>query len=154
MGRGPIALIAVVAAVALVVGCGDNSSSSAGSISKEEFIVKADAVCKRTNARMEKAFGEFLKANKDIKKPNDPALVGLVGDVMVPNIKREIEELRALGIPDGDEEKVEAIVAALEEGQETAENNPKVVTSASSDTVFGIASRIAGEYGLETCGSR
>jgi hypothetical protein len=155
MGRGPIALIIVVVATVLFAGCGgDDSSSSANSISKEEFIAKANAVCKRSNKRMEVAFAKFLKANRDIKKPTDPALQQLVGDVMVPSIKREIEELRALGIPDGDEEKVEAMVSALEEGLETAEDNPKVVTSTSSDTIFGIASRIASEYGLETCGSR
>ncbi len=152
--RGTVVAVAL-AAVVMIVGCGGSDDGSGGeSISKEEFIVKADAVCKRSNERMEKAFGEFLKANRDIKKPTDPALQQLVGDVMVPSIKREIEELRALGVPSGDEEKVEAMVAALEEGLETAEDNPKVVTSASSDTIFGIASRIAGEYGLEICGSR
>jgi hypothetical protein len=155
MGRGPSALIAtVVSTVLLLAGCGDDSSSSASSISKEEFIVKADAVCKQTNKRMEVAFAKFLKAHRNIRKPTDPAFEQLIGDVMVPNIKREIGEIRALEVPDGDEEKIEAMLSALEEGLEVAEDNPKVVTASSSDTIYGIASRLAGEYGLETCGSR
>jgi hypothetical protein len=45
------------------------------------------------------------------------------------------------------------MITALEEGVETAERNPEVVTQ-SSDAIFGIASRIGGEYGLAVCGSR
>ncbi len=154
MGRGPIALFAAIVAMALLfAGCGGGSDSSK-SISKEEFIAKADAICKQSNERMAAAFGKFLKDNPDLTKPSDPRLQPLVGDVMVPNLKREIEELKELGIPDGDQEKVDAMISALEEGLETAENDPKAVTGTSSDAIFGIASRIGGEYGLKVCGSR
>lgn len=144
---------ALVAAV-LLAGCGGDEDSAGASISKEEFIAKADAICKRSNKRMEAAFGKFLKDNPGLTKPDDPKFQPLVTDVMVPSLKQEIQELRELGVPDGDEEKVDAMISALEEGLETAENNPQVVTGSSSDTIFGIASRIAGEYGLKTCGSR
>lgn len=144
--------VGVLTAALLLAGCGGGDSGE--SISKEEFIAKADAICKRSNKRMEDAFGRFLEDNPDVTKLNDPRLQPLVDDVMVPSLKREIEELKALGIPDGDGERVNAMISALEEGLETAEDNPQVVTGASSDTVFGIASRIAGEYGLEVCGSR
>jgi hypothetical protein len=142
----------VLTAGLLLAGCG--GSDSGESISKEEFIAKADAICKQSNQRMEAAFTKFLKDNPTLTKPTDPRFQPLVGDVMVPSLKREIEELKELGVPDGDEEKVGAMISALEEGLETAEDNPEVVTGSSSDTVFGIASRIAGEYGAEVCGSR
>ena len=79
--------------------------------------------------------------------------IKIVTTAMVPNVSREVKELRALGIPEGDEEKVDAMIGALEEGIETAEQDPQAVTK-SSDVVFGISSRIAGEYGLKACGSR
>jgi hypothetical protein len=155
MGTWRVALCSALAlAVLVAAGCGGDDSSSSGSISKEEFIAKADAICKQSNKRMEAAFGKFLKENPQLTKPTDPRFQQLVGEVMVPNLEREIEEMKALGVPDGDGEKVGAMIAALEEGLETAEDNPEVVTGSSSDTVFGIASRIAGEYGLEVCGSR
>jgi hypothetical protein len=135
----------------LLVGCGDDSSE--GSISKVQFIEQADEVCKEANKRMEAAFVEHLKENRSIRRPSSPALEELVGKVLVPNIKREIEELEALGAPDGEGEEIDEILTALEEGVETAERNPKVVT-ANSDTVFGIATRLAGEYGLKVCGNR
>ncbi len=153
MGRGLLALIAALVVALLGAGCGGGSSSSGESISKEEFVAKADAICKRSNERMEAGFGKILKDAKSLTKPSKAEYEMLVSEVMVPNLKREVAELRALGIPDGDEERVDAMLSALEEGEETAERNPKAVT-ASSDAVFGIASRIAGEYGLEVCGSR
>lgn len=154
MGTRLIAWGAGLLLVALLVaGCGGGDDSSGESISKEEFIAKADAICKQGNERMEAGFSKLLKDVKNLNKLKKDEYEQLVDEVMVPSLEKEIEELRALGVPEGDEERVEAMIAALEEGQETAERNPEAV-NASSDAVFGIASRLAGEYGLEVCGSR
>lgn len=156
MGRGPIALIAaVIAAAMLAAGCGGggDDSSSSSSISKEEFAAKADAICKDGTTRMQKAIFAALKDKRSLTKMSQSEQEKIVATVIVPSVKREVKELRALGVPDGDDEKVDAMIGALEEGVETAESNPEAVTS-SSDAVFGIASRLAAEYGLEACGSR
>jgi len=156
MGRGPTTLIvAVIAAALLAAGCGggDDSDSSASSISKEEFIVKADAVCKKGTERMQAAISDVLKNQPNITKVTTAEQEKIVTTVMVPSVSREVKELRALGVPDGDDERVDAMITALEEGVETAERDPEVVTK-SGDAIFGIASRIAGEYGLVVCGSR
>jgi hypothetical protein len=160
MGRGPIALIAaVVAAAMLVVGCGGSGddTSSSGSISKEEFIAKADAICKKGNEVMEKELFKFLRNNKvhgSLRKPSTEDNEKFIVTVLIPTLQKEIKELKALGVPAGDEEKVDAMVAALEEGLETAEDETETVAAGTADIVFGIASRLAGEYGLETCGAR
>lgn len=146
---GGLLIAALVAA-----GCGGNDDSGAAdSIAKEEFIAKADAICKRSNERMEAAFADAVKG-ETLKKVNQARSEELVGSVLVPNVSREVEELEKLAIPDGDDERVDAMIAALEEGVETAEDDPEVVATTSSDAIFGIASRIAKEYGLEICGSR
>jgi hypothetical protein len=159
MGRGPIALIAaVVAAAMLVAGCGGgDDSSSSSSISKEEFIAKADAICKKSNEQMEAEIFKYLRQNRvkgSLRKPSVEDNEKFIVAVLIPNLEREIKELKALGVPSGDEEKIDAMISALEEGLETAKNEPETVAAGSSDIVFGIASRLAGEYGLETCGSR
>ena len=156
MGRGPLALIAVVAMAALLLaGCGGggDDSSSGKTISKEDFIVKADAICKKGTERLQKAIFATLKHPQNLTKVSEDEQIKIVTTAMAPNISREVKELRALGIPDGDEEKIDAMIGALEEGVETAEQDPQAVTK-SSDVVFGISSRIAGEYGLTACGSR
>lgn len=147
-------LCGLLVAALVAAGCGGgDDSSAADSISKEEFIAKADAICKRSNERMEAALVDVIKG-ESLKKLSEAKSEKLVGSVLVPNISRELEELKELGVPDGDDERVDAMISALEEGLETAEDNPEVVATTSSDTIFGIASRIAQEYGLETCGSR
>jgi hypothetical protein len=141
--------------IALVVaGCGGgDSSTAAGSISKEEFIAKADSICKRGTERIQAALAVALKNQPNITKVTKGEQEKIVITKMVPSVSREAKELRALGVPDGDDEKVDAMITALEEGVETAERDPQAVTK-SSDAIFGIASRIAGEYGAEACGSR
>jgi hypothetical protein len=145
----------MLAVAMFVAGCGgsDDSSSSDATISKEAFIAKADAICKKGTERMQKAIFVVLKDGRSLTKLNQAEQEKIVATVIVPSVKREVKELRALGIPDGDDERADAMISALEEGVETAESNPKAVTS-SSDVVFGIASRLAAEYGLEACGSR
>ena len=148
---GTLAILAIVAA-----GCGGgggDSSTDANAIPKAVFIKKADAVCSAGNKRMEVAFAHFLEESKNIKHPSKADYEALVGKVVVPNVKREIKEIRAFGAPEGDEDRVEAILEALEEGVETAEDDPKAAVS-SSEAIFGISSRLGKEYGLEVCGSR
>jgi ABC-type phosphate/phosphonate transport system substrate-binding protein len=143
-------------AVALVVaGCGGSSDAdvSTSSISKAQFIKKADAVCTQGNKRMEVAFAKFLRENKNVKHPSKADYEELVGKVVVPNLGREIKEIRAIGVPGDDQDKVGAILEALEEGLETAEGNPRVAVT-SSQAVYGISSRLAKEYGLVVCSTR
>jgi hypothetical protein len=154
MGTGRGAFVAAAMVIALAVaGCGGDSSTAAGSISKEEFIAKADAVCKKGTERMQAAIARVLKDQRNLTKVSKADQEKIVKTVMVPSVSRETKELRALGVPDGDDERVDAMITALEEGAETAERNPEAVTG-SSDVIFGIASRIGGEYGLTACGSR
>jgi hypothetical protein len=158
VSKGPIALAVGTLAILLIVaaGCGGgsgDSSTSANAIPKAVFITKTDAVCSAGNKRMEVAFAHFLEENKNTRHPSKAEYETLVGKVVVPNVKREIKEIRALGAPEGDEDRVDAILEALEEGVETAEDDPKAAVS-SSEAIFGISSRLGKEYGLEVCGSR
>lgn len=150
-----VLFVGMLAVALLVVGCGGGSdeANTGAAISKAAFIKKADAVCSGGNNRMEIAFAHFLEEKKNVKHPSDADFEELVGKVLIPNVNREIKEIRAFGAPSGDEDRVNGFLEALEEGIETAQRDPKVVVS-SSEAVFGISSRLAKEYGLEVCGSR
>jgi hypothetical protein len=136
-------------------GCGGSGDAdvSTSSISKAQFIKKADAVCTQGNKRMEVAFANFLRESKNVKRPTKADYEELVRKVVVPNLEREIREIRDIGAPSEDEDKVGEIVVALEEGLETAEGDPRVAIT-SSQAVYGISSRLAKEYGLEVCSTR
>jgi hypothetical protein len=155
MGTWRVALFSAFAVVVLFAGCGGGEDSSAsGSISKEEFIAKADAVCAKTNKRMETELGKFLTSGEQITNLSKADNERFVTKVLIPNLEKEIDEIKALGVPTEDEERAKAMVAALEEGLETAEADPEALAASSSDIVYGIATRLAGEYGLKVCGSR
>ena len=142
-----------LAALSIAAGCGGgDSDSGGGEISKAAFIKKADAICAKNNERMAKASVALIK-RKNFANPTRAEYEAVVDKALVPGVKREVEELKALGAPNGDEDVVNSMITALEEGVETAERDPKAV-STSSDAIFGIASRLAGEYGLKVCGSR
>jgi Pyruvate/2-oxoacid:ferredoxin oxidoreductase gamma subunit len=151
-----IALAAGILIVAVAVaGCGGGGDqTSTKTISKAVFVKKGNAICEKGSRRMVASFTARLKKEKNlIRHPSRADQEALVGEVLVPSVKREIKEFKALGAPSGDEDRAGENVKALEEGLETAESNPEAVVS-SSDAVFGIASRLAGEYGLEVCGGR
>lgn len=158
MGREAIAL-AAVALVLIVAGCGGggDTSISTSTLSKEAFIKKADAICKKGSEQMQRGFAVYLRKNKKsiiaLRHPSKTDYEGLIEGVLIPTLEEEIKEIRALGAPRGDEKRIEEMLTALEEGIETAETNPKAVTH-SSEAIFGIASRLGKEYGLEVCGSR
>jgi hypothetical protein len=155
MGTRGVLTIGALLAVASIVGCGsgEDPSTTTGAVSKAAFVKKADAICKQGIERMQRQIFAELRTKNGIRKPRPSEYEALVGKIIVPSVRTEIHQLRALEIPDGDEERVDAMIGALEEGLETAEDNPEAV-AASSDVVFGIASRLAGEYGLTVCGSR
>jgi hypothetical protein len=144
----------VVLAVAFAVaGCGGDDDASAEAPTKAEFIRQIDGICQAGNRRMEGAFAKLLEGGEKLPLPDDPRVQELVGTVMIPNLAREIEQMKELEPPNGDEEKVDAFINALEEGLETAEENPQLVTT-KTEIVYGISSRLAKEYGLEICGTR
>jgi hypothetical protein len=149
-GKQLIVLVAGVLAAALVVaGCGSSDSS----ISKAEFVKKADAVCKKGEEEVQKDFGTFAKKHENVKKPTEADYAELVDAVLVENVEAEVNDIRALGAPEGDEKEVEAMLEAREESIEKAQDNPKAVIKSNED-IFGEASKLAKAYGLKECGNR
>lgn len=148
--------MAAIVVALVAAGCGGGGGSgttTTGSISKATFIKKIDAVCQEGTERMQRAILVFLKQHKDVKRPNKSQSERLVGSAIVPSVEKEIAAMKALEPPAGDEDRFNAIVGALEEGLETAKDNPEAVVG-SSEAVFGIFGRLAGEYGAESCGRR
>lgn len=149
MGKQLITLCAVVLAAALVVaGCGSDSDTAP--ISKAEFIKQADAACQESQKAIQEDFSDYLEEHQDQKKATEQDYAELVATVFVPNAEAEVEAIRDLGVPSGDEKKVEALIAAREESIETATNDPQAVIN-DGEKVFAPSRKLAAEYGLEVC---
>src|SRR5690348_7700124 len=97
-----VTLGVVIAAALIVAGCGSSSSSSTTTtaISKSEFLTKANAICKQGTKTLTAA-QESLGRNSSQAQINS-----YVTGTFIPNVQSQINQVRALGAPAGDEAKV------------------------------------------------
>jgi basic membrane lipoprotein Med (substrate-binding protein (PBP1-ABC) superfamily) len=150
-----IAVLAAAAAILLIVaGCGggSDSSSESSSITKAQFIKQADAICAKGNKENEAEFEKFAKEKglSEKKEPTKAQQEEAISEIVGPGVQKQIEEIDALGAPEGDEGKIEAMIDAVEEGVEEIEENPAALVEGKNPLAKG--SKLAKEYGLKTCG--
>jgi hypothetical protein len=154
LNKGLLALLAGALAVALVIaGCGSNSSSTTASLSKAEFVKQGNAICKAGNEEIEEGFEEFTKENNLSKtKPPSKAIQEEAAEtILIPAINNQVEEIRALGTPEGDEGEVDEILTDAEEAVEEGEEDPTSLLGA-EPAKFKELNKESREYGLTVCG--
>ncbi|HEX7293515.1 MAG TPA: hypothetical protein VF259_03130 [Solirubrobacterales bacterium] len=148
------AFLAVGVAIALVAlaGCGsdDGGEETQETLTKVEFIERGDEICSKAEERSEPEAEEFAEENGfDLEKATEGELEEAIAAVLVPALKQQTEEIDALGAPEGDEEQIDAIVVALENGTAEVEDDPGLVLEG---TPLKEASQLARDYGFEACG--
>jgi hypothetical protein len=142
----PITAVMMVVTGLTVVGCGGDESGTA-SITKAAFVQKVNAACAKIQGQTQAEFRLYLESQGDGLAPSQADL----GKKFVIGPKQQlVEELASLGAPSGDEDQIEAIVVAFEEGIEKAEEDPAQVARNSTEA-FGTPEKLAAEYGLKGC---
>ena len=140
--------ITALAIAAVAAGCGDDDTAS---LTKAEFVKQGDKICLEANKEKEVEYVAFIK---DLEKAGKQLTQGeeeeLVRTIVVPAVEKQAEGLDDLGAPEGDEDKVDAIVVGLEEVAEEGEENP--VGSKTASSPFAKTTQLASEYGFEYCG--
>lgn len=140
------AAVAVLAALSLVIlGCGSDDSTA--SLTKAQYVKQGNAICKKgeeqrtalLQSATENVNREFTKAEKE----------KVVMTVFVPPYRQTINKLKELPLPEGDEEKAEAIIEAMEESAKKVEADP--LKGLESLAQFEKANKLASDYGLTNC---
>lgn len=152
MNRASLAVLAaLIALAAIVAGCGGgDDSDTSDSLTKAEFIKQGDAICEKANEQSEAEAEKFAKENDfSLERPTKAQLEEAVTEILVPNFNRQVEELNALGAPEGDEEQVEEIVVSLETAAGEIEQDPSLVFEGQ---VLKEPAQLAKDYGFEVCG--
>ena len=147
MNKRILTLAALLSVTALsAVGCGgdDDSSSGEPAPTKAAYIVDADAICTADQADFEAIVQDLPN---DVEAPESQAAIT---DEIVPLYRDQIEQLRALTPPEGDEEATAAIYDAVDEALNVIEENPSALDQA--DT-FDEANTLATDFGLKVCGT-
>jgi hypothetical protein len=141
-----LVLAAALAALLAISGCGGGDETTA--LTKAEFTKQANAGCKEHEKEQNELF-------KEVTNTLDPSEVTradqelLISDVLLPPYEKDIENLKSLGAPAGDEQQVEAIIEAMEGTVKKVEAKPLVAIRSSSQ--FTEAKKLLNEYGLDDC---
>jgi hypothetical protein len=148
--RGGFALLLLAGLV--LCGCGSSSSSSStttAAISKAEFLKKANTVCKKGNQKINKVDKSIFETNK---KPTKAQEMQFATGTLIPGIQEELDGIKALGAPKGDEAKVNQIVTTAQDTLDKIKNDPTILFTSSTDP-FKAANKLSNAYGLTVCGA-
>ncbi len=154
-------LLVVIAITAAVAGCGDNdedaSSAAAGdaasSLTKAQYIAKANAICTRRQRKLLKDLGAYSLAYRKRhpdKRASAHAFPGGLRTVGIPGMQAQLNELRELGWPSDDQGEAEAFLEALEEAIFSVRERPRT----SGDQFlrdFEKSRDLARDYGIGAC---
>jgi len=153
MGALPIG--ALLFAGLVVAGCGSSSSSTTttttAAISKAEFVAKGNASCVAGEKKQNVEFTAFAKKHgiSEKKEPTKAQQTELVDAVFVPNIQAQIDSVKALGAPSGEEQKVASALEAAQEALNKVKAKPEIAFSKPSP--FKAAGEQLHALGLTKC---
>jgi hypothetical protein len=149
-----------IATLLLATGCGGGDDATAGDgtvtkpLTKAAFIKKADSLCAKTR---EVRFNEAVAYRKSHEKELEalkpvPAEEQIIRAITLPSVEKELEELKALGAPKGQEKKIDTIMSAIAKGIKGAEKNPYAVElEVPLENPFREADELLRAYGFEEC---
>ena len=136
-----IGVASICIAGLLIAGCGSSSSSSStatttttAAISKAAFIAKGNAICIAGNKAQNASFERFAKEHGLSGKsgPNKAQTAELVETVFAPNIQHQINAVKALGAPSGEEQRVNEALESAQEALAKVEANPELFAAKQS----------------------
>jgi hypothetical protein len=143
--RVVVLAMAASAFAAIAVGCGDDGPDEAASLTKQQFIKRADALCLSTKNEQLDIATKYAKEHPGATEE----------DVVVPALIEPLEEeapaLRALSESREDDQEVQAFISAREEGLEKAKADPTLVAAPLTNNPYESANKMAKQYGLKSC---
>lgn len=123
-----------------VAGCG----SSKPTITKAQFVAKANAICSKANEKLEAAEKRFHE------KPTPAELEAFLNGTLVPNIQAQINAVRALGTPSGEERTVTNMMNLAQTDLNKAKHEPTTLVERNAKPFANFAA-LAHRYGMIEC---
>ena len=113
---------------------------------KSEFLKQGNAICKAGNQKINQAFNQIQGS------PTQAQAEQVVTTTVIPSIQGQIDDIRNLGIPSGDETQVNKILNDAQSALDQVKKDPSLITQNGADP-FAQANKEASAYGLTVCGS-
>jgi ABC-type lipoprotein release transport system permease subunit len=135
--------LALVAAL-VAAGCGGGGDdSSTSSLTKSEWIAKADAICQQGNQTINQAAQQQFGN----QRPTAAEVQQFATGTALPNTQEQVDKIKALGAPSGDEDQVNKILDTVQADIDKAKSAGDIENSTFSD-----GNALAKQYGLKVCG--
>jgi hypothetical protein len=153
-GRNLVGATLVLPATILVLaGCGSSGDSEGtSSLSKAEFVKKGNAICAKGSEEINKAYEKFSREHvAGGRTPSEALLDEAAAEIVLPVREREVRQLRALGAPSGQGERVDTMLTAWERGIEEGEEDPHSLRKAGPEFAFYKSYSMGIDYGLKKC---
>jgi hypothetical protein len=148
-----LALLAALTVGVCVAGCGSSSSTTTettAAITKAEFVAKGNAICVKGEKAQEAEINAYVKKNGlENKKPSKAQEAELVETVLIPNVQSQIDDVKALGAPSGEEQQVSSALELSQQALEKIEANPNLAFG--KENVFAAAGKQLHAVGLKKC---
>ncbi len=154
----PVAALVALLLAFVATGCGSSSSDEVtvqtGSLSKAEFIEKADAICEAARTEFLAKYTKFLEAHKSVVNSADEEaksvlLSEILNSILAPNIEDQVTQISKLGVPQDFAPEVEKFLNALQGRMDKALDNPEGFTT--TPTPFVQAENIARQATMNGC---
>ena len=157
MRRTLLVLVLLSAGLALLAsGCGDDSSTAedaSASLTKEQFVKRADAYCTRGYKAQARAMEAYAKKNGlNFTEPTQAEREKINTAVVLGFVRRKIEFFESLPAPEGDEKEVRQMIESMERGLEQSERNPASLAKPYEPEPFTDTRHLTAEYGPYVCG--
>ena len=146
--RKTSAMAAALSALLLfaVSGCGDDeTTSSTTALTKQEFLDQGNAICDAGNKDIDAEAQDIFSGGK---QPSSDELEQFATGTLIPSVQGQIDDLRALGAPEGDEEQVSQILDSAESDLSDLKSDPSLIASGDP---FAETNQELKAYGLTTC---
>lgn len=160
MRRQLVIAFAFVALVAVSAGCGGGSDDDAesASLTPKAFVEKADAICTKSQKRIETKFNAFLKEEQieeigqERESPQEVKAHTLeaIEAVGIPQLRQLLDELRELEAPASKEAEMTAYLDALEDEIEAGEEEAQALNG-SPNKIFAKSEAAAKDLEFKAC---
>jgi hypothetical protein len=117
---------------------------------KAAFVKRANTICTKGYVKGLKKVNAYVKAHTKSGQPKPEQFIKAYQAALLPAVQSQIDEIRALGAPPGDEQQVEAFLAAMEEAVDTA-GQGRVSSLPRFEASFERSAKLARGYGLSAC---
>lgn len=137
-----------ILAVLVVAGCGDSGDETTA-LTKKQFLAQGNALCKEKEQERLNEVNDLIADLKPGESFSDAKQTKMVETIIIPNYEESISGIEELDAPEGDEEKIEELLAAMENTQKVLEEDPEEAIF--SVLMFEKPNKLAQAYGLNSC---